>query len=54
MINTSYNVNHQPIVNTAVEAYDTFMRSGIDFAFIGGRRFDKAKQPENDGKGGKK
>ncbi|MBQ6162892.1 MAG: hypothetical protein IJK23_00315 [Clostridia bacterium] len=54
MINTSYNVNHQPIVNNAVEAYDTFMKSGIDFAFIGGRRFDKAKQPGNDGKGGKK
>ena len=53
MINTSYNVNHEPIVNTAADAYRTFMKSGIDFAFIGGRRFDKAKQPKPDTKGGK-
>ncbi len=54
MINTSYNVNHEPIVNTAKDAYKTFMKSGIDFAFIGNRRFDKAKQPKNESKGGKK
>lgn len=54
MINTSYNVNHEPIVNTAADAYRTFMKSGIDYAFIGGRRFDKSQQPQNDSKGGAK
>ncbi len=47
MINTSYNVNHEPIVNTAADAYRTFMRSGIDCAFIGARRFDKDKQKQS-------
>lgn len=44
MINTSFNTNEEPIVNTAAEAYRCFMRSGIDFAIIGNRLFDKSKQ----------
>lgn len=30
LLNTSFNLKGEPIVNTAKEAYDTFMRSGID------------------------
>ena len=30
LLNTSFNLKGQPIVNTPEEAYDTFMRSGID------------------------
>jgi carbamoyltransferase len=30
LLNTSFNLKGDPIVNTAAEAYDTFMRSGID------------------------
>ena len=45
LVNTSFNVNEEPIVNTAVDAYRCFMRSGIDYAVIGNRLFDKKKQP---------
>lgn len=44
MINTSYNTSKEPIVNTAVDAYRCFMRSGMDYAVIGNRLFDKAEQ----------
>ena len=45
LVNTSFNVNEEPIVNTAADAYRCFMRSGIDYAVIGNRLFDKKKQP---------
>ncbi|MBQ8029711.1 MAG: carbamoyltransferase [Clostridia bacterium] len=44
VINTSFNVRSEPIVNTAVDAYKCFMKSGIDFAVIGNRLFEKSKQ----------
>ena len=53
MVNTSFNVNQEPIVNNAVDAYKSFMRSGIDFAVIGNRLFDKQSQPERTPKGEK-
>ena len=53
MVNTSFNTNQEPIVNNAVDAYRSFMRSGIDYAVIGNRLFDKKAQPENPPKGGK-
>jgi carbamoyltransferase len=34
VLNTSYNVNHQPIVCDAAEAVDTFVEMGIDALFI--------------------
>ena len=34
VLNTSYNVNHQPIVCTEAEAIDTFMEMGIDALYI--------------------
>lgn len=47
LVNTSFNTNEEPIVNTAVDAYRCFMRSGIDYAIIGNRLFDKAQQPDH-------
>ena len=44
LVNTSFNVNEEPIVNTAEDAYKCFMKSGIDFAVIGNRLLDKTKQ----------
>ena len=44
VINTSYNTSREPIVNTAEDAYRCFMRSGMDYAVIGNRLFDKKEQ----------
>lgn len=38
VLNTSYNVNHQPIVCTAAEAVDTFVEMGIDALYIANAR----------------
>lgn len=51
LVNTSFNVNEEPIVNTAEDAYKCFMRSGIDYAVIGNRFFEKELQPKRS-KGG--
>ena len=53
LVNTSFNVNEEPIVNTAADAYRCFMRSGIDHAVIGNRLLDKQRQPGKR-EGGKK
>jgi carbamoyltransferase len=34
VLNTSFNVKGQPIVNTPSEAIETFLRTGIDFLFV--------------------
>ncbi|MBE6813071.1 MAG: hypothetical protein E7523_09340 [Ruminococcaceae bacterium] len=44
VVNTSFNVRGEPIVNTAEDAYKCFMKSGIDYAVIGNRLFDKELQ----------
>ena len=44
VINTSFNVRGEPIVNTAADAYRCFMRSGLDYAVIGNRLLDKSLQ----------
>lgn len=44
VVNTSFNVRGEPIVNTAVDAYRCFMKSGIDYVVIGNRLFDKKLQ----------
>ena len=44
MINTSFNTNQEPIVNSAADAYRCFMRSQIDYAIIGNRFFAKSEQ----------
>lgn len=38
VLNTSYNVNHQPIVCTEAEAVDTFVEMGIDALYIANAR----------------
>jgi len=35
LLNTSFNLKGQPIVNTCEEAYNTFMKSGIDALVLG-------------------
>ena len=35
IINTSFNLKGEPIVNTPEQAYSTFMRSGIDLLVMG-------------------
>ncbi|MCB9159480.1 MAG: hypothetical protein H6644_06440 [Caldilineaceae bacterium] len=35
VLNTSFNVDSQPIVNTPAEAIDTFLNSGLDILAIG-------------------
>jgi carbamoyltransferase len=48
VLNTSFNVKGQPIVNTPREALETFLRTGIDYLFLEnvmvGRR-DTAAEP---------
>jgi carbamoyltransferase len=47
MINTSFNVRGEPIVNTPEEAYVCFMRTDMDFLVVGNYLFDKKRQPED-------
>ena len=42
VLNTSYNVNHQPIVCTETEAVDTFVEMGIDALYIANARITRA------------
>lgn len=42
VLNTSYNVNHQPIVCTEAEAVDTFVEMGIDALYIANARVTRA------------
>jgi carbamoyltransferase len=46
MVNTSFNVRGEPIVNTPEDAYRCFMRTGIDYLVIGNFIFDKKEQVE--------
>lgn len=44
IINTSFNVRSEPIVNTAEDAYRCFMATEIDHLVIGNRFFDRNNQ----------
>ncbi|MBS2962952.1 carbamoyltransferase [Actinocrinis puniceicyclus] len=46
LVNTSFNVRGEPIVNTPEEAYVCFMRTNIDVLAVGGFLLDKADQPQ--------
>ncbi|MET8468655.1 carbamoyltransferase [Streptomyces sp. NPDC006422] len=46
VVNTSFNVRGEPIVNTPQEAYTCFMRTGIDMLALGGCLLLKSEQPE--------
>jgi carbamoyltransferase len=43
LLNTSFNLSGEPIVNRAVEGYLTFRRSGIDLLVAGGCIVGKAR-----------
>jgi carbamoyltransferase len=45
MINTSFNVRGEPIVESPEDAYRCFMRTDMDYLVIGDFIFDKKKQP---------
>ena len=42
VLNTSFNVKGQPIVNTPEEAVDTFLGTGIEFLFLENMLVQKA------------
>lgn len=46
MVNTSFNVRGEPIVNTPEDSYRCFMRTDMDYLVIGNFIFDKKQQPE--------
>jgi carbamoyltransferase len=46
LVNTSFNVRGEPIVNTPRDAYVCFMRTNIDLLAIGGFLLEKVAQPE--------
>jgi carbamoyltransferase len=45
LVNTSFNVRGEPIVCTPAEAYQCFMRTGLDYLVMGNYLFDKTQQP---------
>jgi hypothetical protein len=46
VINTSFNIRGEPIVNTPEDAYRSFMSTPMDYLVMGSYLFDKAKQPD--------
>ena len=42
MLNTSFNLKGEPIVNSPISALATFMRCGLDVLYIDSFRIDKA------------
>ena len=46
LVNTSFNVRGEPIVNRPEDAYRCFMRTNMDTLVIGGCVMDKGRQPE--------
>jgi len=47
LINTSFNVRGEPIVCTPEDAFNCFMRTGMDFLVIGNFILDKQRQDQN-------
>jgi carbamoyltransferase len=45
LVNTSFNVRGEPIVNTPEDAYRCFMRTEMDYLFASNVMFDKQQQP---------
>jgi carbamoyltransferase len=43
VLNTSFNVKGQPIVNTPEEAIETFLATGIDFLFLENTLIERKK-----------
>ena len=47
IVNTSFNVRGEPIVNTPTDAFNCFMGTDLDFLVIGNCILDKNKQNSN-------
>ena len=47
MVNTSFNVRGEPIVNTPEDAFKCFMGTNLDKLIIGNFYLDKNKQEKN-------
>ena len=47
IINTSFNVRGEPIVNTPTDAFNCFMGTELDYLVIGDCILDKSKQDTN-------
>lgn len=45
VVNTSFNVRGEPIVNTPADAYRCFMRTEMDYLVVGDYLFEKTTQP---------
>lgn len=50
LVNTSFNVRGEPIVNSVTDAYNCFMNTDIDYLIIGNRLLDKSKQSKKKSK----
>jgi carbamoyltransferase len=48
LVNTSFNVRGEPLVNTATDSYRCFMHSGLDVLVIENHWLEKKDQPEGD------
>lgn len=46
IVNTSFNVRGEPIINTPEDAYRCFMRTEMDYLIVGNYLFKKTEQPE--------
>ncbi len=46
IINTSFNIRGEPIVCTPEDAYQCFIKTGMDYLVIGNYLFDKRQQPQ--------
>ena len=47
VVNTSFNVRGEPIVNTPIDAFNCFMATELDYLVIGDCILDKSKQDPN-------
>ena len=47
LVNTSFNVRGEPIVNTPTDAFNCFMGTELDYLVIGDCILDKSKQDSN-------
>ena len=47
IVNTSFNVRGEPIVNTPTDAFNCFMGTELDYLIIGNYILDKSKQNQN-------
>ena len=47
LVNTSFNVRGEPIVNTPTDAFNCFMNTELDYLIIGNCILNKTEQDQN-------